>query len=546
MHLFVAQLNPIVGDIRGNADKILFAIAEAQRQYADCILFSELVLSGYPPEDFLLLPSLINEVERQLKRIINSTAGITAIVGLPWKTERSPEKRLYNSAAIISDRSLVGFHHKCLLPTYDVFDEARYFESGKEFQLWSIAGKKVAVTICEDIWEHSGQVIPTTYHRDPIVELRPLGPDLLLNLSASPFSVNKPLRRVDVCAAAAVTLQCPVVLCNQVGANDSLIFDGNSCYIDAKGALVQMAKGFETDMLEIDLYATPAKPQSIPVQDATADLYHALVLGVRDYFHKSGFRKACLGLSGGVDSAVVACIAVEALGNNQMIGLSMPSRYTSQASKNDAVQLAEALDFDLHEISIEQPFTTYLNVLGPYFQNRGTDTTEENLQARIRGMYLMAISNKLGFIVLNTANKSEIAMGYATLYGDMCGGLSVLADVTKGQVYALANWINREREIIPAHTLQRAPTAELRPNQKDSDSLPDYDIIDNVVQEYLEYHLSPEAISTKHHYDLELVQSLIKKIHQNEYKRRQSPPGLRISEKSFLIGRRFPIVQGWV
>lgn len=546
MHLIIAQLNPIVGDLRGNADKIIAAIEEAQRQYADCILFSELVLTGYPPQDLLLLPAFLNEIERQLARIVDYCSNLTAIIGTPWKTPSTSQKPLYNSAAIITDGILQGFQHKCLLPTYDVFDEARYFEPGKEMHLWNMHGKKIAITICEDIWQHSEKVEWTSYHRDPVAELRQQKPDLLLNLSASPYSLYKPYRRLDVCIATASTLRCPVILCNQVGANDSLIFDGYSCCINASGQLIDCAKGFKEELLPIDLYnASPQIPVNIPHKETVADLHQALVLGVRDYFYKSGFKNACLGLSGGIDSAVVACLAVEALGNDHVFGVSMPSRYTSPSSIADAQQLAKCLEIELKEISIESPFEAYLKLLTPHFQEKPIDTTEENLQSRIRGMILMALSNKLGHIVLSTGNKSEVAMGYATLYGDMCGALSVISDITKAQVYELAHWINRKREIIPINTIQRAPSAELRFNQKDTDSLPDYAIIDNIVQEYLEKHLPPKKIAKKYHYDLPLVEMLVKKIHQNEYKRRQSPPGLRVSEKSFTTGRHFPIVQKW-
>jgi len=344
--------------------------------------------------------------------------------------------------------------------------------------------------------------------------------------------------------SAALAMKCPHILCNQVGGNDSLIFDGHSCCIDASGVTTAIGRGFVSDGFLVD---TLKKGTSLHYKDpGISDVYKALVLGVRDYFGKLGWKKARLGLSGGIDSAVVACIAAEALGKENVLGVLMPSRYTAKESIEDAKALAYALGIETKEISIESPFSSYLDLLTPHFSNKAPDTTEENIQARVRGMILMALSNKLGYIVLGTGNKSELAMGYSTLYGDMCGGLAVISDVTKQQVYALAHWINRKQRIIPENTIVRPPSAELRLNQKDTDSLPDYSIVDNVLEGYIEEHQSPEAIASECGLPLELVQGLVKKIHANEYKRRQSPPGLRVTEKAFSIGRRFPIVQKYV
>ncbi len=431
-----------------------------------------------------------------------------------------------------------------LLPTYDVFDERRFFEPGTTPRVWNFFGKKVAITICEDIWQHSALLRYTSYARDPVVELAALQPDLLLNISASPYSVSKLQNRFNVGLRAAETLHCPVVLCNQVGGNDSLIFDGYSYHLDAAGQLIDLCAGFKEDLHLIDLDAN--SPPQVFKDEAVSNLNEALVLGLHDYFQKSGFKKACLGLSGGIDSALVASLAAQALGPENVLGVGMPSRFSSQGSIDDARQLAKNLNIEYREISIEKPFQGYLDLLIPEFEGKTADVTEENLQARIRGMILMALSNKLGYIVLSTGNKSELAMGYATLYGDMCGGLGVINDLSKMQVYALSRWINREKEIIPWNTIQKPPSAELRLNQKDSDSLPDYQIVDNVLQDYVEAYLSPAKIAEKHGYPLALVQDLIQRIHRAEYKRRQAPPGLRVTEKAFSVGRRFPIVQKFV
>lgn len=544
MRILLAQINPTIGDIPGNTQKILEGIARAKQVNAQLILFPELCLSGYPPEDFLLLPHFIDDISKALEQIIAASKNIAVIVGLPRRNPKQGEKPICNSAAVIENGALLGFQDKMLLPTYDVFDERRFFEPAASTNIWQLSGKNIAITICEDIWQHSDLLKYASYQRDPVKDLAAVKPEIALNLSASPFSVSKFSSRLKACSNAAATLNCPLLLCNQVGGNDSLIFDGYSLYVDARGSLIDVAKGFEEDFFLVDLSSTPRPKIFVP--DAIEDLYHALVLGLRDYFHKSKFSKACLGLSGGIDSALVACIGVDALGKDNILGVLMPSRFSSPSSLPDAMQLASNLGIKTREISIEDPFTSYLDLLSPYFEGLQADVTEENLQARIRGMILMALSNKFGYIVLSTGNKSEMAMGYSTLYGDMCGGIAVINDVTKQQVYALAKWINRHSEIIPWNTINKPPSAELRPNQKDTDSLPDYTIVDHVLQAYIEDHQSSEKIAKRFSYPLSLVENLIKRIHQNEYKRRQSPPGLRVSEKAFSVGRRFPIVQRYV
>lgn len=600
MRILVAQLNPTIGDLEGNTQKIIQVLDRARKHNADIVLCAELSLCGYPPEDLLLHNSFIEAMEMCLKRIIGASAGLMVIVGLarishtfsrkvatgsieiglqigedsvgltrpclsegqdrstqcanfPKECEKcglvrrnlsSGEKPLLNSAAVIHDGKLLGYQDKWLLPTYDVFDERRYFEPGTDMNVWELKGKKIGVIICEDIWQHSGEVGSTSYSRDPILELVPHKPDLLLNLSASPYQFQKPDVRVKVCSKAARSLRCPVILCCEVGGNDELVFDGYSVYVDAEGQLRQLAAGFQEDEMLVDLDA-PACPCPFHY-DPIKDLYQALVLGVRDYFHKSGFKRGCLGLSGGIDSSLVACIAVDALGRENVLGIAMPSRYSSPESLSDAKKLAENLGIEFQQISIEEPFEDYLKLLEPHFLGKGPDVTEENLQSRIRGMILMAISNKLGYIVLSTGNKSEMAMGYCTLYGDMCGGVSVIADVTKTQVYTLSRWINREKEIIPISCIEKPPSAELRPNQKDSDSLPDYEIVDTILQGYVEDYLSPDEIALKYQLPVELVLDLVRRIHRAEYKRRQAAPGIRVTKKAFRIGRRYPIVQGWI
>ena len=547
MRIMLAQINPIIGDITGNLKKILQGIELAKSASADLVLFPELALCGYPPEDFLLLPHFISALELPLEDIKMASKGITVVVGTPRKSPKSSEKALLNSAAIFSDGKLIGYQDKILLPTYDVFTERRYFEPGEAMQTWNLCGKKIGITICEDIWRQSEFLTETIYDRDPVSEIKDQRPDLLLNLSASPFSLSKEFKRFQVCQKAALHLQCPVLLCNQVGGNDGLIFDGHSLHVGSDGGLRQIAKEFEEDHLLVDLAKNyPMIDWKHSEQRGTESLYRALVLGVKDYFGKSGFKKACLGLSGGIDSAVVACIAAEALGPENVLGVNMPSRFSSVGSIEDSKQLAKTLDLEYREISIEQPFESYLDLLAPVFEGKLVDTTEENLQSRIRGMILMALSNKFGYIVISTGNKSELALGYSTLYGDMCGGLAIISDLTKRQVYEMAAWINRDKEIIPQATIDKPPSAELRFNQKDSDSLPNYDIVDIVVQAYVEEHLSPEEIIKKYNFSPDIVYDLVKRIHANEYKRRQSPLGLRVSEKSFSIGRRFPIVQRWV
>lgn len=542
MRISIAQINPTIGDLKGNSKKIISFIHKAKEAGAQIVLFPELALTGYPPDDLLLLPHFIKAADQKLREITLACEDIYAIVGVPRYRYDGKKTLLFNSAAIINNGKLLDFYDKMLLPTYDVFDERRYFEPGSDLKMLIIGEHRVAITICEDIWKNSELVHFAHYQRDPVSELSKHNPDLLLNLSASPYSIDKFPTRLQVCQAAAKKLHCPVILCNQVGGNDSLIFDGYSIYVTAKG-LIKSARGFAEELLTVD---TSEQEVTEPQRHSLEDLYQALLLGIRDYSHKLGFTKACLGISGGIDSALVACLGVDALGASNILGIIMPSRYSSKETQDDARLLAERLGIDFEEVSIEAPFTSILSLLTPYFQGKEANCTEENFQARIRGMILMGFSNKFGHLLLSTGNKSELAVGYSTLYGDMCGGLMAIGDLTKHQVYNLSRWINRKGERIPLSIIAREPSAELKPNQKDSDSLPPYPILDQIVKDYVEKYLSPEEIIRSHEYTPEIVYDLIQRIHRSEYKRHQSPPVLRISDKAFSSGRRFPIVQKWI
>lgn len=532
MKVVVAQVNPIIGDLEGNTQKILQDIDRARARNPDIILFPELTICGYAPSDLLYHNDFIDAMKECLDRIVKATANVTVVVGLVRHSQVKGGKPLYNSAAIISDGRILGYYDKRLLPTYDVFNERRYFEPGKEAKTWEIKGKKVGVIICEDIWEHSGYT-DTSYTCDPVADLVDAKLDLLLNLSASPYQLQKPDVRVAVCAKAARSLQCPVILCCQVGGNDDLIFDGYSVAVDRHGDLDQLGRGFEEDLFGVDLEA-PTCHVSFHY-DQTKDLFRALVLGVRDYFGKQGFTKGCLGLSGGIDSALVACIATEALGSRNVLAINMPSRYSTKETISDAELLAQNLGIQYKQIPIEKPFEDYLALLEPHFEGRPADVTEENIQARIRGIILMALSNKLDYIVLSTGNKSELGLGYCTLYGDMAGGLAVISDVLKTQVYDLCRWINRKKEIIPADTIERPPSAELRPDQKDLDSIPDYGIVDVVLKAYVEDYKSAEEIASQYPIPIEQINDLIRRLHRAEFKRRQAPIGIRVSKKAFSV-----------
>ncbi len=543
MLIYLCQLNPTIGKLTHNTEKILNAIEKARLEKAEIVVFPESAISGYPPEDLLLYDDFINQMQDQLVKIIEASKDLFIVLGTIRKNERKKGNPLFNSAAVIFDKKLLGYKDKSLLPTYDVFVEKRYFEPGVEQKVFEYKGKKIGVLICEDVWAHSENVYKK-YEMDPISEMKKLKPDLLINIAASPYYYQKKDLRLKVFSKVTKFLNCPHVMCNQVGANDQLVFDGQSMYFDKEGVLVDIAKGFVEDHLLID--TEKPKPAFAYVMEPMQDLYNALVLGVKDYFRKLHFSKALVALSGGIDSALVLCIAADALGPHNVLALNMPSRYSSISSFEDSNRLAANLRVELMDIPIDHMYQQYLDLLSPFFQGKSFDTTEENLQARIRGMILMALSNKLKYIVLSTGNKSEMAMGYVTLYGDMCGGLGVLNDVTKTLVYKLAKWINRKKEIIPKNIIKKEPSAELRADQKDQDTLPPYSIVDKVIDGYVEEHLDIDRVVEKYKIDEKIVKELIARIHKAEYKRRQAPPGIRVSKKAFSKGRFFPIVQGWI
>lgn len=530
MRILIIQSNPKLGDLKKNTISIKKAILFGKQAQADLVVFPEMALTGYPPEDILLNPHFIEDVEEGFQELVGETDHISILLGLP---RRCKKNRLYNSCALIQHKKVLGFADKILLPTYDVFDERRYFEPGEDVKVWQLGDERVGITICEDIWQHSGCLEASYYDRDPVQELQHLHPTLVINVSASPYNRGKYATRLKVSQKVTQTLQCPVIFCNQVGGNDGLLFDGRSYLLD-KGKLCQQAKAFEEDAILID--TQNLTPQKIGQLTSVEETYRALVMGVRDYFIKTGHSKACLGLSGGIDSAVVACIAKEALGSASVMALIMPSRYTSQESLRDAQKLANGLGIAYQDISIEPFFKSFISGL-----NHPQGITEENIQSRIRGMLLMAYCNETQSLLLNTGNKSELAMGYCTLYGDMCGALSVLGDVTKGEIYELAHFINKDQELIPAYILERPPSAELKSGQKDSDSLPEYPLLDVVITAYIEEGLDANTISQEKKIPIDCVRDIIKRIHANEYKRRQAPLALRVSPKAFCVGRKVPI-----
>ena len=552
MRIGISQRNYTIGAIVENLEKVLEAIEWAKSEGDDLLVFPEMTICGYPAEDLHLQPLFIEAEEKALELIVKSATGISVILGLSRKGINigGGGKPLRNSAAIIVDGKLIGFQDKMLLPTYDVFDERRYFEPASDQKVWHIAGKRVGVTICEDIWPFTGQFCNEQYFVDPLRYFEKRGIDLLVNVSASPYSVSsfapllsKPRLRQKLVASCARRLGCPVVLCNQLGAQDGLLFDGSSVVVSEDGSLLYQAKTFQEDRGSIDL--ATAKPIQGYHEEISSEIFAALSMGVKDYFAKNKLKTACLGLSGGIDSSLVACIAVHALGNENVHGYLLPSRFTSEESVHDAEALAYNLGIATKTISIEDSFKTYLSMLKPILGNEPFGVTEENIQSRIRGNILMAISNKTGDLLLCTGNKSEIAVGYTTLYGDSCGAVSVIGDLLKSQVYQVAKWVSKTWGWIPQSILVKEPTAELRSDQKDSDSLPEYAILDQIVEEHVVQGLTAQEIVAKHDFSIDLVSWVIKKIYTNEYKRRQCPFALRISEKAFSSGRRMPIVQGF-
>jgi NAD+ synthase (glutamine-hydrolysing) len=543
MKIAIAQLNYHIGNFAENTSKIIAYIGKSKAEGAELVVFTELSVTGYYPHDLLERKEFIEQSEEALNQIAAHCIGIAAIVGGPRINPEPRGKKLFNSAFFMYDGAIQHVVNKSLLPTYDIFDEYRHFEPNKTFSVFDFGGKNIAITICEDLWDEQETQNEfgreKLYQLSPLKELSALNPDLVINISASPFSFNQENWRKNILIKNAIKYQLPIIYANQVGAQTELIFDGGSVYLNKKGEIQEELNYFEEDFRIID---TEVSTQNLQTEtDYIEKIYHALVLGIRDYFTKMGFKKATLGLSGGIDSALVLVLAVQALGKENVRVLLMPSRYSSDHSIDDALQLAKNLDIQYEIIPIQPMVDSFEQSLSDVFANLPSNITEENIQARTRGILLMAISNKFGNILLNTTNKSECAVGYGTLYGDMNGGLSVLGDVYKTDIFKMANWINRDHEIIPINTIQKPPSAELRPDQKDSDSLPDYEILDQILFDYIELNLSPDEIIAKG-FDESTVLKTVKMVNTNEYKRFQAPPILRISSKAFGFGRRMPLV----
>ena len=549
MKLALAQINPTVGALRSNADRILAAWREAGEAGADLVVFPELALTGYPPRDLLDLPEFVRANLAELEGLAGRMSdGPGAIVGYvqpadePTGTPRPGERPLYNAAGVIDGGAVIARHYKTLLPTYDVFDEDRYFTPAPAVHLSAFRGKRLAVTICEDLWSESLHPTGPRYDRDPLNELGALGPDLIVHLAASPYSVGKRAIKTALYRTASRRWGCPLAQVNMVGGNDNLIFDGWSNLWNRNGNVAAQAAAFREEVLVVDTDA-PGADAEPDLADTEETLYGALVLGIRDYVTKCGFGHVVIGLSGGIDSALTAVLAADALGPENVTGVAMPSRFSSEHSVADAEALARNLGIDYRTIAIDPIVTAFEAQLAPHFEGLPFGLAEENLQARARGNLLMALSNKFNWLVLATGNKSELAVGYCTLYGDMVGGLAVLGDVLKTQVYDLSRWVNREGERIPRSTIEKPPSAELRPDQKDSDSLPDYAELDPIVQAYVEEHTGPEALIAAGH-DEATVRRVLKMIDRAEYKRQQAAVCLKVTSKAFGPGRRMPIARG--
>jgi NAD+ synthase/NAD+ synthase (glutamine-hydrolysing) len=544
MKIALAQFNPTVGDFAGNSARILSLAERARQRGADLAVFSELCLCGYLPQDLLERPTFIDRNHHELKELAAKLT-MPAIVGYAGRVQNGTGKSIANKAALICSGRVVFEQSKMLLPTYDVFDESRYFQPASRQFAYGFGKEQLGITICEDVWNDKTFWAECRYDRDPVTELIGQGITVLLNISASPYTIDKRALRLEMLQSIALNQHRPVVYVNQVGGDDSLIFDGASMALTAEGKVAAQALAFEEDLV---LFDTVTGVGEIHGQrhEEIAYAFQALVTGTKDYVLKCGFKKVLIGLSGGIDSSVVAAIAVEALGAANVLGVSMPGPYSSEGSKADAKALAENLGIEFITVPIDEVFDAYRKALAPAFASRPVDVTEENIQARIRGNYLMALSNKFGSVVLSTGNKSEMAVGYCTLYGDMAGGLAVISDVPKLMVYELAAWINRERELIPASSIEKVPSAELRANQKDEDSLPPYDVLDRILKAYIEDLHSPQEIADHYGFDLLLVRDIALLVDRNEYKRKQAPPGLKITSRAFGFGRPFPIAQRFI
>jgi NAD+ synthase/NAD+ synthase (glutamine-hydrolysing) len=536
----LGQINPTVGDFSGNAAKIIEFALQARSAGVGLILFPELAVSGYPPRDLVERPSFVASSLATVEKIAGATQGIAVICGTVTPAEAESGKKVMNSAALLRDGRIEFIQSKMLLPTYDVFDEMRNFAPAKSQQVFSFCGKQMALTICEDAWNDKRFWNRRLYGVDPVEELVRAGGNFVLNISASPFWLGKREFRRDMLAAIARNQKVPVAMVNQVGGNDSLVFDGSSVVIAPDGQVIAQGKSFEEDLIYFDSQTLTGDmhPQ---VAGEEGSAYEALVLGTRDYVHKCGFQKAIIGLSGGIDSALTASIAADALGSENVVGVGMPGPYSSRGSIDDARELAGNLKIRFELLSINEIYEAARQTLSPVFAGMPQDVTEENIQSRARGLLLMALSNKFGALVLSTGNKSELAVGYCTLYGDMVGGLAVISDVPKTMVYRLSAYVNSKRRVIPEATIEKPPSAELRPDQKDSDSLPPYEVLDVILEDYVEESYSAEQIARLHNFELGLVRRVIRMVERSEYKRQQAAPGIKISAKAFGYGRRFPI-----
>jgi len=543
MKIAIAQLNYHIGNFELNTSKIIECIHQSKAEGADLVVFSELSVTGYYPHDLLERKEFIEQSYKAIEQIAACCKGIAAIVGGPSINPEPRGKKLFNSAFFMYDGVIQQLVNKSLLPTYDIFDEYRHFEPNKHFSVFPFCGKKIAITICEDLWDEQETQNEfgreKLYQLSPLKELSALNPDLVINISASPFSYNQANWRKNILIKNAIKYQLPILYVNQVGAQTELIFDGGSILLDQNGVIQEELNYFEEDFRIIDTEHPTGNLQ--PPTSTIEKIYQALILGIRDYFTKMGFKKATLGLSGGIDSALVLVLAVEALGKDNVRVLLMPSRYSSDHSVDDAMQLVHNLGIQHDIIPIQPMVDSFEQSLSEVFTNLPNDITEENIQARTRGILLMALSNKFGNILLNTTNKSECAVGYGTLYGDMNGGLAVLGDVYKTDIFKMCRWINRTLEIIPANTILKPPSAELRADQKDSDSLPDYEMLDQILFDYIELNLSPQEIIAKGFNEATVLRT-VRMVNNTEYKRFQAPPILRISSKAFGFGRRIPLV----
>jgi NAD+ synthase (glutamine-hydrolysing) len=545
MRIALGQIDTTVGDLAGNTNLMISRAREAASRGARLVVFPELSITGYPPRDLVEKPSFLERAEEQLHRLAVETAGldIAIVAGYVGRSNSNTGKRATNSAALIERGRIAFTQTKSLLPTYDVFDEARYFTPGERDRLYTFDGRGLALTICEDAWNDKQFWERRLYMRDPVEELAQAGAQILISINASPYHMGKRALRREIFANTARRYKLPVVYVNQVGGNDSLIFDGSSFAMDAEARLIASAASFREDLVLVDT-ETGEGDRHENLEDEHEAVYEALVLGTRDYIHKCGFRKVLLGLSGGIDSSITAAIAADAVGAENVLGVGLPGPYSSEGSLTDARALASNLGIRFEVVPISGVYEKYLEALEPLFRGLPQDATEENIQARIRGAVLMALSNKFCSLLLTTGNKSELAVGYCTLYGDMAGGLAVISDVPKTLVYRISRVANRRHPgAIPESVFEKPPSAELRPNQKDTDSLPPYEVLDEILRAYVEDYQTPKQIAAKLSLPLEFVSGIVNKVDRNEYKRQQAAPGLKVTTKAFGIGRRFPIAQ---